>query len=615
LLRSILALLLVLAAAPVALHAQVRIGPEFQVNTYTPGYQQFPDVAADAAGGFVVVWYSEGQDGSGTGVFARWHDASGMPLGGYETRVNAYTTSDQRLPQVASTPDGRVVVVWESIGQDGDVGGIFARQYASPAGLPGPELQVNAYTTSNQFSPAVAVDASGNFVVVWYSHNYLDDRSYVVGRRYDAQGQPRGGEFLVNTYTTGIQNAPRVASDAVGNFIVLWQSLHQDGDGVGVFAQRYDATGARVGGEFRVNTHTTGGQGSARVAFDAHGDFVVVWSGVGNGIVDHQVWGQSYDSTGVKRGAEFRVNVHTTGFSISPQVAMDPDGGFVVTWSSADTNSWGIFGRRYDALGNPEGGEFRVNRTVTGAQERSSVAVDARGDFVVVWQSPHDGSVRGVFGQRFQGDLILRDNFEDGTLGAWSSSVTDGGDLSVSILAGLNFTTAGMQGRVDDTAAIYVQDDRPDDEGRYRARFYFDPNGFDPGEGQNHFRTRIFIAFSEAPTRRVAAVVLRRLGGEYSIRIRARRDDGTRADTPFIPITDAPHAIEFDLRRASSPGGDDGYLEMYVDGGPVYLLSAYANSLAEVDFVRMGALSVKAGASGTMYWDEFESRRLSSIGP
>jgi hypothetical protein len=29
----------------------------------------------------------------------------------------------------------------------------------------------------------------------------------------------------------------------------------------------------------------------------------------------------------------------------------------------------------------------------------------------------------------------------------------------------------------------------------------------------------------------------------------------------------------------------------------------------------MGALSVKPGASGTLYWDEFESRRDDYIGP
>ena len=51
-----------------------------------------------------------------------------------------------------------------------------------------------------------------------------------------------------------------------------------------------------------------------------------------------------------------------------------------------------------------------------------------------------------------------------------------------------------------------------------------------------------------------------------------------------------------------------------IDGEPAFLLGL-DNDLAEVDFVRMGALSVKAGANGTMYWDEFESRRQGAIGP
>jgi hypothetical protein len=605
-------LLLVLAAAPTAVRGQVRVGPELQVNTYTPGFQGTPAVAADAAGGFVVVWNSQGQDGSGRGVFARWHDASGTPLGGSETRVNAHTSSDQDLPKVASTPDGRVVVVWYSYGQDGSGSGIFARQYASATAPPGPEFQVNTYTSSSQRWPAVAADASGNFVVVWFGDLQDGHQEGIVGRRYDALGQPRGGEFLVNTYTTNQQQLPRVASDAAGNFIVLWNSSQQDGDGGGVFAQRYDATGARVGGEFQVNTHTTGYQASADVAFDAQGNFVVVWRDLGN---PFQVRGQRYDSAGVKRGAEFRVDISTTG-AHSPAVAVDPEGAFVVTWTGDDGSGSGILGRRYDSRGNPEGGEFRVNPTAAGSQYISSVAADARGHFVAVWDVwGHDGSDRGVFGQRFRPELIFRDDFEDGTLGAWSSSATDGGDLSLSALAGLNFTNIGIQGQVDDTAGIYVQDDRPDDEGRYRARFYFDPNGFDPGEALGRFRTRIFIAFSEAPTRRVMAIVLRRQSGQYSLRIRARRDDNTQADTPFIPITDGPHVIEFDLKRASGPGVDDGYLDMYIDGDIVAGLLPVPNSLSEVDFVRMGALSVKQGASGTMYWDEFESRRQNGIGP
>ena len=79
-------------------------------------------------------------------------------------------------------------------------------------------------------------------------------------------------------------------------------------------------------------------------------------------------------------------------------------------------------------------------------------------------------------------DVIFADGFESGDLTAWSSAQADGGDLTggPSALA----PTAGLRAVVDDTAGVYVVDESPDDESRYRARFYFDPNGFDPGEAQ-----------------------------------------------------------------------------------------------------------------------------------
>ena len=45
------------------------------------------------------------------------------------------------------------------------------------------------------------------------------------------------------------------------------------------------------------------------------------------------------------------------------------------------------------------------------------------------------------------------------------------------------------------------------------------------------------------------------------------------------------------------------------------LLTGLTNGVSSVDFARMGALSVKAGAAGTIFWDEFESHRQSSVGP
>jgi len=116
----------------------------------------------------------------------------------------------------------------------------FIPRAAAAQGDPlGPQFRVNAYTTDSQSVPAVASDAAGNFVVVWQSL-YQDGSSYgVFGQRYDNTGAPLGPEFRVNTFTTNFQGAPAVASDAAGNFVVVWNSLNQDGSSYGVFGQRY----------------------------------------------------------------------------------------------------------------------------------------------------------------------------------------------------------------------------------------------------------------------------------------------------------------------------------------------------------------------------------------
>ena len=212
-------------------------------------------------------------------------------------------------------------------------------------------------------------------------------------------------------------------------------------------------------------------------------------------------------------------------------------------------------------------------------------------------------------------DLVFRNGFESGNLGAWSvSSATDGGDLSVSPSAAMDATTQGLSALVDDTNSLYAQDDSPAGQTRYRGRFYIDPNGFDPGEAQSHFRIRVFIAFDNV-SQRTITFVLKRQAGVFSVMGRVRRTDGTRADTGFFDITDGPHYVEFDWKRASSPGALDGAFQIWIDGVPTSSLNGIDNGSATVEFARLGTIAVKTGAAGTVFLDELESRTLNFIGP
>ena len=212
-------------------------------------------------------------------------------------------------------------------------------------------------------------------------------------------------------------------------------------------------------------------------------------------------------------------------------------------------------------------------------------------------------------------EQVFGDGFESGNMSAWSTAATDGGNLMVHPAAAMDSTTQGLAAQVVDTNPMYVEDDTPNDEYRYRARFYFDPNGFDPGEGSGGHRTRILIGLAEDPITRLVTLVLKRDLGVYSLLGRVRRDDGTRAETPFATLSDGPHFIEIDWRRASAPGLTDGGFDLRIDGSIVGSLTGLANNTLGIDFVRLGVLSAKSGAGGTMYFDEFDSHRLNLIGP
>jgi len=256
--------------------------------------------------------------------------------------------------------------------------------------------------------------------------------------------------------------------------------------------------------------------------------------------------------------------------------------------------------------------EFQV--PVTSSQPMSGIATNSYVTGFTYDQSGEwAGASEGVFVAA--DDRIFIDGFESGNLANWSaSSLTDGGNLSVQAGAAMRGTTRGLQAFVNDTNPLYVQDDHPTAQGRYRARFYFNPGTFDPGEASGAFRTRIFLAFAN-PSRRVMAVVLKRQAGAYSLMVRVRRDDGTQVDTGFIPISNATHSIEFDWKKSTGPGSNNGALRWWIDDVERTAISSVDNDTAVVDYARMGAMSIKAGASGILYFDELESRTTTPVGP
>jgi hypothetical protein len=389
----------VLAGLSLAAPAQGQqpVGGEFHVNTYTSDDQVYSRVSSPGDGSFVVVWRSNDQTGDPvTGIFAQRFDRQAMPVPG-ELHVNTYTPSFQTAPVVGSAADGGFVVVWASLEQMGDeIFGIFGHRFTSQAAPVGGDFHVNLGVTNNQLYPSMSVAADSSFVVVWRSDDQPgDDLGGIFGRRFTSQAAPIGGEFHVNTYTTGTQESPSVSRAADGSFVVVWQNDDPSGNGRAIVGRRFTSQAAPIGGEFQVNTYTTGNHRTPVVSRARDGSFVVVWESYTQGLL-----GRSFDSRGTPVADAFQI-----GPGSFPAVGSTADGGFVVVWQRPSGGSDNeILGRRFDSLGQPQSPEFPVNTYTSNGQLHPAIAMTGNGSFVVTWHSRNQtgDAGAGIFGQRFE---------------------------------------------------------------------------------------------------------------------------------------------------------------------------------------------------------------------
>jgi hypothetical protein len=360
------------------------------VNTYTTGSQRNPAVCSDPTGAFVIVWESEGS------VRGRRYDANGVAQGA-DFQVNS-SAGFMELPHVSCDASAAFVAVWQA--PDGSSDGVSGRRFdASGTPLAG-DFQINTYTTGLQYRPTIGVDPDGDFLVVWQSA-HDGSGAGVFGRRYVA-GVAQGNEFQVNSATTGDQYTPSVAADGLGNFVVVWST--QAYPVYGVFGQRYNPSGAMLGGEFAVNAGSPQFVKDAWVSAAANGEFVVVWEeqpapdASFDGVV-----GRHFAANGSPMTGNFQVDF-TPGYGnyqAYPRVAVDADGDFVVAWTDGDS-SYDTLARAFESPNMPTTDQFQVNTFVPGGLDYpAAVASDAAGNFVVVWHSAHDGDDYGIFARRY----------------------------------------------------------------------------------------------------------------------------------------------------------------------------------------------------------------------
>lgn len=392
-------------AQPLTAAVLLPISDEILVNETNVGYQGTPSIAADAQGNFVVAWISFNQDGDSFGIYARRFTADGLPASS-EFRVNTTTLERQVLPTVVMNAEGAFVITWQSNEQDGDGEAVYVRVYAANGTATTGEVAVNTTTTGDQSRPTVGIDSTGDFVVAWQSEGQDGDGFGVYARRFLATGIPVGGEFPVSITTPGDQEFPTLGMAPDGRFVVAWQSFGQDGSGDGIYARRFMADGTADGSEIAVNTFTDSNQSNSAISVNAEGDFAITWESRGQDGDDFGIYARRFTADGMPATSEVAVNTTTTDRQYAPDIVLNNDGSFIVVWSSIgqDGDGPGVYMRRFTADGVPTIDELQVNATTADSQHFPELAIDSDSNPVVVWESRIPVNLQEVYFRRYEQD-------------------------------------------------------------------------------------------------------------------------------------------------------------------------------------------------------------------
>jgi Ca2+-binding RTX toxin-like protein len=294
----------------------VQIGNTIELNNFVFTTSR-PSITALDDGSWMVVWQDQWRDTNGAdqdwGIYGQHYRVSpvnpaAMTPVGADFHVSQQVFENQALPRTATLENGNVVVMWNDDSVEGASNlGVYYRvldpreDFLGAPSFVTNALRVNSTITGQQIADAKALTAlrDGGFVIAW-NGNGTDavtgtaDSAGVfyqvfnsAGQKLDANGTPVNQavatERLANASTAQTQVNPAVVGLKDGGFFIVWSQLGAPGDASlqGLLGQRFDASGAKVGGEILINANTTGNQIGPSITLLDDGTVAVAWAGQG----------------------------------------------------------------------------------------------------------------------------------------------------------------------------------------------------------------------------------------------------------------------------------------------------------------------------------------------
>lgn len=336
-------------------------------------------------------------------------------------------TGNAWSPEIAVDASGNAIAVWSQ--SDGDRYNIWSNRFTVEAGW-GEATLIEIINSGDAVVPQVAFDNSGNAIAVWQQNN--GTRYCIYSNRYTV-GTGWESATLIESFDSEGAFDPQIAVDDSGNAIVVWQQ--DDGNLDSIYSNRYV-----VGTGWETPTHigTTGHWWEEhsrvpQIAMDGSGNAIAVWEQWD--FIRFNIWANRYVA-GVGWGSATPFEANNSGNARLPQVAVDDSGNAIAVWDQHDGFRHSIYSNRY-AVATGWGNAMPVEDDDIGENFAPRIAVDGSGNAMVVWkqiEAAYLGTVacgvkanRYVAGTGWQGVTIVEE-YDSGMIGYPSIVASDCGN-------------------------------------------------------------------------------------------------------------------------------------------------------------------------------------------
>jgi hypothetical protein len=358
-------------------------------NTYG-GY--FPQIAMNASGNAVAIWLQDDSTNTNNVWSNRYTAATG--LWGTPELIETYNTNGA-APKVAIDASGNAIAVWSHY--DGARENIWSNRYNATTGLWGTAELIETDSSGDASNAEIAMDASGNAVVVWYNFINARNMNDIWSNRYNVATGLWGTAELIETDDTGNAYGAQVAMDVSGNAVAVWSQ--KIGTRYNICSNRYNAATGLWGTAVLIETDDSGDANNASVAIDASGNAVAVWSQE-DSTNTNNVWSNRYTASTGLWGTAVLIETDNTGGAYNPRVAMNASGNAVAVWNQSDGTRDNIWSNHYTASTGLWSTATLVETDNAGSASDARVAVDVTGNAMAVWRQS-DGTINNIWSNRY----------------------------------------------------------------------------------------------------------------------------------------------------------------------------------------------------------------------